>query len=92
MAENGSKHALVINIGSVTALVSVFRQPCESLYLCNLLGDIKYMEVLMFALRSLRPLLRFGMVLCSDECSEAIDRSQYHRHIESELIKLSTRI
>ena len=26
------------------------------------------------------------------QTSEAIDRSQYHRHIESELIKLSTRI
>ena len=41
LAENGSKHALVINIGSVIALVSVFRQSCESLYLCNVLGDNK---------------------------------------------------
>ena len=41
LAENGSKHALVINIGSVIALVSVFRQSFESLYLCNVLGDMK---------------------------------------------------
>ena len=41
MAENDSKHALVINIGSVIALVSVFRQSCESLHLSNVLGDIK---------------------------------------------------
>ena len=41
LAKNGSKHALVINIGSVIALVSVFRRSCESLYLCNVLGDIK---------------------------------------------------
>ena len=41
LAENGSKHALVINIGSVIAFVSVFRQSCESLYLWNVLGDIK---------------------------------------------------
>ena len=69
LAENGSKHALAINIGSVIALVSVFRQSCESLYLYNVLGDIKYiiMEVLMFALRSLGPLITSGMVLCSDE-------------------------
>ena len=39
VAEIGSKHALVINIASVIALVSVFRQSCESLYLCNVLGD-----------------------------------------------------
>ena len=37
--KNGSKHALVV--GSVIALVSVFRQSCESLYQCNVLGDIK---------------------------------------------------
>ena len=42
LAENGSKHALAIYIGSVIALVSVFRQSCESLYLYNVLGDIKY--------------------------------------------------
>ena len=41
LAENGSKHVLVINIGSVIALVLVFRQSYESLYLCNVLGDIK---------------------------------------------------
>ena len=40
-AENGSKHALVINIGSVIALVSVFRQLSESLYLCNMFRGIK---------------------------------------------------
>ena len=45
LAENGIKHALVINkkfIGSVIALVSFFRQSRESLYLDNVLGDIKY--------------------------------------------------
>ena len=41
LAENGSKHALVINIGSIIALVLVFRQLSESLFLCNVLGDIK---------------------------------------------------
>ena len=41
VAENGSKHALVIDNGSVIILVSVFRQSCESLYLCNVLGDIR---------------------------------------------------
>ena len=41
LAEKGSKHGLVIKIGSVIAFVSVFRQSCESLYLCNEPGDIK---------------------------------------------------
>ena len=41
LAENGSKHALVNDNGSVIALASVFRQSCERLYLCNVLGDIK---------------------------------------------------
>ena len=64
LAENGSKHALIINIGSVITLVSVFRQSCESLYLCNVHGDILKvnMEVLMIG-----TLIRAGMLLCSDE-------------------------
>ena len=41
LGENGSKQGLVINIGSVIALVSVFRQLSESLYLSNVLGGIK---------------------------------------------------
>ena len=65
LAENGSRHALIINIGSVITLVSVFRQSCESLYLCNVHGDILKvnMEVLMFALR----LIRARMLLRLDE-------------------------
>ena len=55
LVENGSKHVLVVNTGSVFTLVSVFRQSCESLHLCNVLGDILKvnMEVLIVALRSL---------------------------------------
>ena len=36
--ENCSKHALVINIDSVIALVSVFRQSCESLMYLEILS------------------------------------------------------
>ena len=57
LAENGSKHALVINVETLIALVSVFRQSSKpTVYTYVMYLEIVNMEVLMFALRSLGPL------------------------------------
>ena len=57
LAENGSKHALVINIGSVASLLLFqFFDSHVKAYIYGMYLEIlsKY-EVLMFALRSLGP-------------------------------------
>ena len=59
LAENDSKHALFIKIGYVIVFIHV------KAYIYVMYLEILNMEVLM--LRSLGPLIRSGMVLCSDE-------------------------
>ena len=60
LAENGSNRALVSNIGSVIALVSVFRQLSESL---KAYIYVMYLEILSNYGSTSGPLIRCGIVL-----------------------------